>query len=66
MSRHGYDCVLVGGPFDGRVVDYPDWPRLLVLMTKPFRYHDYRRVGDTRVYRYVGATMPLPPEEELP
>lgn len=59
--KHGYDLVCVGGPFDGRVVNYPDWPPILVLVTDPFRYHDYRRVGETNVYRYVERTGQWPP-----
>lgn len=53
LSKHGYDLVCTGGPFDGRTVNYPDWPRVIVLMEQPFRYHDYRRVADTNIYRYV-------------
>ena len=53
VSKHGYDLACAGGPFDGRVVNYPDWPRVIVLMAEPFHYHDYRRVGATNVYQYV-------------
>lgn len=45
----------VGGPFNGRRIQYPDTPRIIVLMEYPFRYHDYRRTGPETfyVYRYV-------------
>lgn len=53
ISWGGYLVCCHGGPFDGYTFNYSNLPKTLVLMTRPFIYHDYRRVGDTNDYHYV-------------
>jgi hypothetical protein len=31
---------------------------VIVLMEEPFTYHDYRRVGESPIYRYVERPTP--------
>jgi len=42
-----------GGPFDGHAFNYVGLPEIIVLMMRPFIYHDYRRVGGTNDYRHI-------------
>ncbi len=52
----GYLVCCHGGPFDGRILNYSGLPETVVLMTRPFFYHDYRRIGDTNDYQHVEVT----------
>lgn len=52
FSWGGYLVCCHGGPFDGRTFNYSSLPKTLVLMTDPFHYHDYCRVGDTNNYQH--------------
>lgn len=54
-----YCLRLKGGPFDGRLVNYPGMPRVLVMMTRPFVYHDYRRLGESNIYEWVVRDEPV-------
>ena len=55
-DRFGYRITCHGGPFDDVTLNYPDLPQILVLMTTPFHYHDYRKMGSGNDYQYVEET----------